>query len=134
MMTDPISDFLTRIRNGQLVNHTSVSAPSSKMKVHIAEILKSEGYIADFRVEPKNEKQKSPKLVVDLKYDDQHRPIIIGLKRVSKPGLRVYKGAKDLPEVQGGMGTAVVSTSKGVMTDAQARAANMGGEVLCYVW
>lgn len=131
MMTDPVADFLARIRNAQLVKHPEVVLPSSKMKTAIAEILSEEGYVGDVRVE-KDEKQG--KLFVALKYDGEGTPVIEGLRRVSKPGLRVYKAAKDLPKVRGGMGMAVVSTSKGVMSDIRARKENIGGEVLCYVW
>ena len=131
MMTDPISDFLTRIRNAQLVKHSSVSAPASKMKTRIAELLKKEGYIADIDYEPAKHGQK---IVLTLKYDEHNAPVIEGLKRISKPGLRIYRGADNLPEVRGGLGMAVVSTSTGVMTGQSARDANVGGEVLCYVW
>lgn len=131
MMTDPVADFLARIRNAQLVKHTELVLPSSKMKLRIAEILSNEGYVGSVR-EEKDDKQG--KLHVGLKYDAEGRPVIEGLRRVSKPGLRVYKAAKDLPTVRGGMGMAVVSTSRGVMSDQQARQENIGGEVLCYVW
>lgn len=131
MMTDPVADFLARIRNAQLVKHAELELPLSKMKVRIAEILSSEGYVGDVRVE-KDEKQG--KLFVGLKYDSDGRPVIEGMRRVSKPGLRVYKAAKDLPKVRGGMGMAVLSTSRGVMSDNQARKENVGGEILCYVW
>lgn len=131
MMTDPVADFLARIRNAQLVKHAELVLPCSRMKTRIAEILKSEGYVDDVRVE-KDEKQG--KLFVTLKYDREGQPVIEGLRRVSKPGLRVYKAAKDLPKVRGGMGMAVVSTSRGIMSDIQARKENVGGEVLCYVW
>lgn len=131
MMTDPVADFLARIRNAQLVKHAELVLPSSKMKASIAEILKSEGYVGDVRVE-KDDKQG--KLFVQLKYDREGKPVIEGMRRVSKPGLRVYKAAKDLPKVRGGMGMAVVSTSRGIMSDNQARQENVGGEVLCYVW
>ena len=131
MITDPISDFLTRIRNALMSRHESVSAPSSKMKLRIAEILKAEGYIEDFSVEEKAHR-KTISLV--LKYDVDQVPVIESLRRISKPGLRIYRGANDLPEVRGGVGMAVVSTSRGVMTDAEARQKNVGGEVLCYVW
>lgn len=133
MMTDPIADFLTRIRNALMARHSTLSCPSSKMKVRIAQTLKDEGYITDFGVE-KNDKGCLT-LELTLKYeDDRVAPIIEGLKRISKPGLRIYKGASDLPNVRGGLGMAILSTSKGVMTDTSARAANLGGEVLCYVW
>ncbi|MCP4503460.1 MAG: 30S ribosomal protein S8 [Deltaproteobacteria bacterium] len=132
-MTDPIADFLTRIRNALMARHSTLSCPSSKMKVRISQILKDEGYISEFGVE-KNDRGYQT-LQVTLKYeDDRVIPIIEGLKRVSKPGLRIYRGATDLPTVRGGLGMAILSTSKGVMTDASARAANVGGEVLCHVW
>lgn len=131
MMTDPVADFLARIKNAQLVKHAEIVLPASKMKAAIAEILHSEGYVGDVRVE-KDDKQG--KLFVQLKYDREGKPVIEGLRRVSKPGLRVYKAAKDLPKVRGGMGMAVVSTSRGIMSDNQARKENVGGEVLCYVW
>ena len=129
-VTDPIADYLTRIRNAQMMAHEQVKAPSSKMKVRIAELLKDEGYIADYDVDG----DKKRTITLRLKYDDDNTPIIEGLKRISRPGLRVYKAAKDLPKVRGGLGMAVMSTSKGVMTDTQARTNNVGGEVLCYVW
>lgn len=131
MMTDPISDFLSRIRNALTMRHEKVGAPSSKMKVQLAEILKSEGYISGFSLDEKDDKKQ---ITIQLKYDDAELPIIEGLKRISRPGLRVYRGSKDLPKVRGGMGMAVVSTSHGIMTDHQARDKNVGGEVLCYVW
>jgi len=130
MMTDPIGDFLTRIRNAHMSRHAHMTCPSSKMKVRIADLLKREGYIADYSVEGDTKKT----LTLNLKYDAQRRPVIEGIKRVSKPGLRIYKSATDLPEVRGGLGMAVLSTSHGVMTDQQAREANVGGEIVCYVW
>lgn len=131
MMTDPIADFLTRIRNALLMKHEEVVCPSSKMKLRIAQILKEEGYVADVELENDD---KQGVLHVKLKYDQDGLPVIEGLRRVSRPGLRNYKGAKDLPKVRGGIGMAVVSTSQGVMTDHEARRKNVGGEVLCYVW
>lgn len=130
MMTDPISDFLTRIRNALMMKHETVTSPSSKMRVQIAELLKTEGYISDYGIDGEMKKT----INVQLKYDEDESPIIEGLKRVSRPGLRVYRRAGDLPEVRGGLGMAVVSTSKGIMTDAQARTSKVGGEVLCYIW
>lgn len=130
MMTDPIGDFLTRIRNAHMSRHNSMKCPSSKMKVRIANILKQEGYIADFKEDGDVKKV----LTLELKYDADKKPVIEGLKRVSKPGLRVYRAAGDLPEVRGGLGMAVLSTSRGVMTDHAAREANVGGEIVCYVW
>ena len=129
MMTDPIADMLTRIRNGQSANKAQVSMPASKKKQAIAEVLKSEGYISDYKVEDAAGKAV---LSVTLKYYEG-RPVIDMLKRVSRPGLRIYKGKDELPSVQGGLGVAIVSTSKGVMSDRAARAAGEGGEVLCYV-
>ena len=131
MVTDPIADFLARIRNAQTVKHAALTLPSSKMKVRLAEIFKEEGYIEDFSHE-KNDVQG--KLSVTLKYDGHGKPVIEGMKRVSKPGMRVYRPAGDLPRVRGGMGMAIVSTSAGVMTCHHARQKNVGGELLCYVW
>lgn len=128
-MTDPISDLLTRIRNGQGARKVSVSMPASKVKVAIAKVLEAEGYINGFTTD--DEKLK-PTLTIELKYY-QDRPVIERIQRVSRPGLRVYVGAAELPKVQGGLGIAIVSTSEGVMTDRQARAGNRGGEVLCVV-
>lgn len=128
-MTDPIADFLTRIRNGQSSGKPEVSAPTSKVKLAIAKVLKDEGYIEDFSSALQDGK---PTLAVQLKYY-QGRPVIDRLERVSRPGLRVYKGKDELPTILGGLGIAIVSTSKGVMTDAQARATGHGGEVLCIV-
>ncbi len=129
MMTDPIADMLTRIRNGQRAGKVSVSMPSSKLKMSIAKVLKDEGYIADYAV---SEDAGKSVMNVELKYY-QGRPVIESLKRVSRPGLRIYKANDELPKVQGGLGVAIVSTSKGVMSDRAARAAGEGGEVLCYV-
>lgn len=129
MMTDPIADMLTRIRNGQRAGKVSVSMPSSKLKQSIANVLKEEGYIADFSEQDEDGK---PSLNVSLKYYEG-QPVIDSLKRVSRPGLRIYKAKDELPKVLGGLGVAIVSTSKGVMSDRAARAAGEGGEVLCYV-
>ena len=129
MMTDPIADMLTRIRNGQRAGKVSVSMPSSKLKSSIAQVLKDEGYISEFSIE--NEGQKAV-MNIDLKYYDG-QPVIESLKRVSRPGLRIYKANDELPKVQNGLGVAIVSTSRGVMSDRAARAAGEGGEVLCYV-
>ena len=128
-MTDPVADMLTRIRNAQMAEKLSVSMPSSKLKVAIAKVLKDEGYIDDFAV---RENGAKPELDLALKYY-AGRPVIERIERVSKPGLRVYKGKDDLPRVMNGLGVAIVSTPKGVMTDRRARAGNMGGEVLCIV-
>ncbi|MEA2080523.1 MAG: 30S ribosomal protein S8 [Pseudomonadota bacterium] len=129
MMTDPIADMLTRIRNGQRAGKVSVSMPSSKLKQSIAQVLKDEGYITDFQI---SDEAGRPVMSVDLKYYEG-RPVIDNLKRVSRPGLRIYKANDELPNVQGGLGVAIVSTSKGVMSDRAARVAGEGGEVLCYV-
>jgi small subunit ribosomal protein S8 len=129
MMTDPIADMLTRIRNGQRSGKVSVSMPASKLKTSIAQVLKDEGYIAEFNVQDETGKAM---MNVELKYH-QGQPVIEMLKRVSRPGLRIYKANGELPKVQGGLGVAIVSTSKGVMSDRAARAAGEGGEVLCYV-
>ena len=128
-MSDPIADMLTRIRNGQMAGHTNVVMPSSKMKAAVAQVLNDEGYIAAYSVNDNNGKAE---LSVDLKYFDG-APVIEMVKRVSRPGLRVYKNKDELPNVIGGLGIAVISTSKGVMTDRQAREAGIGGEVVCYV-
>lgn len=128
-MTDPIADFLTRIRNGQTSGKTEVNAPTSKVKIAIAQVLKEEGYIEDFSA---GLHEGKPMLAVQLRYY-QGRPVIDRLERVSRPGLRVYKGKDELPSILGGLGVAIVSTSKGVMTDRQARASGHGGEVLCIV-
>jgi small subunit ribosomal protein S8 len=128
-MTDPIADMLTRIRNAQMAEKAAVTMPSSKLKVSIAKVLKDEGYIDDFAV---RENAGLSELDIALKYY-AGRPVIERIERVSKPGLRVYKGANDLPRVMNGLGIAIVSTPKGVMTDRKARAGNVGGEVLCVV-
>jgi len=128
-MSDPISDMLTRIRNAQMAEKASVAMPSSKLKVAIAKVLKDEGYVDEFTV---RENDGKPSLEIGLKYY-AGRPVIERIDRVSKPGLRIYKGAEDLPRVMNGLGVAIVSTPKGVMTDRRARASNVGGEVLCIV-
>jgi small subunit ribosomal protein S8 len=128
-MSDPIADLLTRIRNAQMVSKTTVTLPSSKVKTAIAQVLKDEGYIDDFRV--KNEAGKT-ELEITLKYY-AGRPVIERIERVSRPGLRVYKGHDALPQVLNGLGVAIVTTPKGVMTDRKARASGVGGEVLCIV-
>src|SRR3954465_4188664 len=128
-MTDPIADLLTRIRNAQTARKTEVSMSSSKVKTAIVRVLKDEGYVEDFRLGTEDGKAT---LTVGLKYYEG-RPVIDRLERVSRPGLRIYKGKDDLPTILGGLGIAIVSTSKGVMTDRQARAAGHGGEVLCIV-
>lgn len=131
MMTDPIADMLTRIRNANKANHKSVSLPSSNEKKAIAQILLDEGYISSFNVE---EDDKQGILTIDLKYTENGEKVISGLRRISKPGLRVYAKANEIPKVLNGLGTAIVSTSKGLLTDKAARRENVGGEVICYVW
>ena len=128
-MTDPISDMLTRIRNGQMAEKAEVRMPSSKLKVSIAQVLKDEGYVAGYAVEDNAGKAT---LAIELKYY-QGQPVISMIRRISSPGLRSYKGKDKLPKVQDGLGIAIVSTSQGVMTDRAARAAGHGGEILCYV-
>jgi len=128
-MTDPIADLLTRIRNAQLARKTEVSVSSSKLKTALVKVLKDEGYVGDFRTASEGAKHT---LTIELKYFDG-RPVIDRLERVSRPGLRIYRGKTDLPKIQVGLGTAIVSTPKGVMTDKQARAIGQGGEVLCIV-
>jgi small subunit ribosomal protein S8 len=128
-MSDPIADMLTRIRNAQLAEKVSVAMPSSQLKVAIAKVLKDEGYIEDFRVAGE---QAKPQLEIALKYY-AGRPVIEKIERISKPGLRIYRGKEDLPRIMNGLGVAIVSTSKGVMTDRKARASGIGGEVLCVV-
>ena len=128
-MSDPIADMLTRIRNAQMVEKTSVQVPSSKVKVAIAQVLKDEGYIEGFQVKTD---EGRPQLEIALKYY-AGRPVIERIERVSRPGLRVYKGSNAIPQVMNGLGVAIVTTPKGVMTDRKARAAGVGGEVLCYV-
>ena len=129
-ITDPIADMLTRIRNANAARHASVDVPASKMKKAIAQILLDEGYIKNFEVIPDG----APGMIkVTLKYNEKEQ-VIKGLRRVSKPGLRVYVGAEDLPRVLKGLGIAIISTSKGVMTDKKAREANVGGEVLAFIW
>lgn len=127
-MQDPLADMFTRIRNGQMARKAVVEMPSSKMKVAIAQVLQGEGYIKGFSVEG----DVKPRLTVELKYFEG-KPVIESIKRVSRPGLRIYKPGDELPKVMGGLGVAIISTNKGVMTDRAARAAGVGGEVLCYV-
>ena len=129
-LTDPIADMLTRIRNANSAKHVSVKIPFSKMKEGIANILKNEGYIKDFEIKEDGSKKD---VIVALKYVDGEN-VIKGLKRISKPGRRVYSGVEDLPKVLGGLGIAIVSTPKGVITDKECRKHSVGGEVLCYVW
>ena len=133
MNTDPIADMLTRIRNANMVSLTEVEMPSSKLKVELAKLLKSEGYVEDYAVIEK-EGSAFKTLKITLKYDEKSKPVISNLKRVSRPGLRNYCKAKDIPQVLGGMGIAIISTSKGLLTDRKAKKEKVGGEILCYVW
>ena len=131
-MTDPVADMLTRIRNANTAMHDDVRMPASKLKESLADVLKTEGYITDFEVTDNEGPGRT--LKIDMKYSPQRARVISGLKRVSKPGLRVYSKADEIPRVLGGLGVAVVSTSKGLMSDREARKRRMGGEILCYVW
>ncbi len=131
-MTDPIADMLTRIRNGLNAGHETVVIPSSKMKVEIAKILKAEGYINNYKVEGENAKDKT--ITIELKYGPDGQKVITGLKRISKPGLKVYAKADAVPRVLNGLGVAIISTSKGLMADRDARKNKLGGEVVAYVW
>ncbi|HIW21973.1 MAG TPA: 30S ribosomal protein S8 [Candidatus Dorea intestinavium] len=131
-MSDPIADMLTRIRNANTAKHDTVSIPASKMKIAIADILFNEGYIAKYDV---TEDGAFKVINITLKYGaDKNEKVISGLKRISKPGLRVYASSNDLPRVLGGLGTAIISTNEGVITDKEARNKNVGGEVLCFIW
>ncbi len=136
MIIDPIADMLARINNALKSRKSEVYIPHSKLKEQIAEILKQEGYIEDYIVSEKNKKGNQGTLILKLKYlDDRNtKPVISGLKRVSKPGLRKYAGVSEIPYVRKGLGTAILSTNKGILTDAQARKERVGGEILCYVW
>jgi len=131
MITDPIADMLTRIRNGQRARFSQVDIPSSRLKVNIAKILKDEGFIKNLDVQPD---QRQGILRVYLRYDDEANPLINGIRRVSKPSRRVYVRAREIPPVMSGLGVSILSTSKGLMTDRQARRENVGGEILCSVW
>jgi small subunit ribosomal protein S8 len=133
-MTDPIADMLTRLRNANQAYHDQVSMPYSKLKANVAEVLKSEGYIANWRVVEPKDGTVGRTLTIDLKYGQNRERSLAGLRRVSKPGLRVYAKAAELPRVLGGLGVAIVSTSQGLLTDRQARKRGVGGEVLAYVW
>jgi small subunit ribosomal protein S8 len=130
-MTDPVSDLLTRIRNAASVRHDRMDIPASKMKLEIAKILKQEGYIRTFKM---IEEGPQGTIRIYLKYADDGEPVIHGLRRVSRPGRRVYRGVGDLPKVRNGLGVAVISTNRGVLTDEQARGLQVGGEVLCEIW
>lgn len=130
-VTDPIADLLTRIRNANQMRYNEVVAPSSNVKLEIVKILKDEGYIIDYKVE---KEQVQDNIVITLKYGKNKERVISGLKRISKPGLRVYAKAEEIPTVLNGLGISIVSTSKGIMTGKEARKENLGGEVLAYVW
>ena len=133
-MTDPIADMLTRLRNANQAYHDRVLMPYSKIKANIAEVLKAEGYIAGWSVQEPKEGAVGKKLILDLKFGTSRERSLAGIRRVSKPGLRVYAKAPDLPRVLGGLGVAIISTSQGLLTDRQARKRGVGGEVLAYVW
>jgi len=130
VITDPIADMLTRIRNGLLARHSQITVPASRMKLEIARILKAEGFITDFQVD----KDHPEVMRIQLRYGDRKEGIITGLRRISRPGLRIYARREGLPRVRGGLGMAILSTSRGVMTDREARRAGIGGEVLCFIW
>lgn len=130
-MTDPIADMLTRVRNALAANKATVEVPSSNMKKAIADIMLSEGYVSDVKLKEDN---YNGVIVITLKYIGKKQPVINGLKRVSRPGLRVYSDVETMPKVMNGLGIAILSTNKGILTDKQAKAQNVGGEVLCYVW
>lgn len=131
MQSDPIADMLTRIRNANTALHPETTMPSSKLKEQVARILSEEGFVDGYKVE---DDRVGKKLTVRLRYGKDREPVLTGIKRISKPGLRVYSGASDVPRVRGGIGISIVSTSDGVMTDREARRRNVGGEVLCEVW
>lgn len=133
MLTDPIADMLTRVRNANTAMHDEVAMPSSKQKVALAEILQQEGYISGFEVRP-SPRGPGHQLVIQMKYSPDRARTISGLRRISTPGLRVYRKSDTIPRVLGGLGVAVLSTSQGLMTDREARRRKVGGEVLCYVW
>ncbi|MDE0161392.1 MAG: 30S ribosomal protein S8 [Acidimicrobiaceae bacterium] len=132
-MTDPIADMLTRIRNANVAMHDEVSMPSSKRKLALADVLQREGYIASY-AEKDNTTRPGKTLTIEMKYSPERDRVIRGLRRISKPGLRIYRKRDEIPRVQGGLGVAVVSTNKGLMSDREARRNRMGGEILCYVW
>ena len=131
VINDPIADMLTRIRNAQVARHDTVTMPASNMKKSIAKLMQNEGFIKSYEV---IDDGLQGEIKITLKYLDKKQPVIVGLKRISKPGLRVYASCEDLPKVLGGLGVAIISTSKGVMTDRMACKENLGGEVLCYIW
>jgi small subunit ribosomal protein S8 len=129
--SDPLADMLTRIRNASIARHEKVDVPSSKLKLEVARILKEEGYIKNFKF---TKDQRQGVIRIFLKYDEERRPVIEGIRRTSKPGRRVYAGADEIPRILGGLGTTIVSTSRGVMADHAARKLQVGGEILCTVW
>jgi small subunit ribosomal protein S8 len=130
VITDPIADMLTRIRNALVARHPQVSMPASRMKLEIAKILKTEGFIADYQLE-----KTAPEVIrISLRYGERKEGIITGLRRISRPGLRIYARRAELPRVRGGLGVAILSTSRGIMTDREARKAGIGGEILCFIW
>lgn len=131
VMTDPIADYLTRIRNANMVKHTSVSVPASNMKKNISEILKTEGFIKDYEVVEDN---KQGMINITLKFGQNNERVLTGLKRISRPGLRSYVNSEEVPKVLNGLGIAIISTSEGLITDKEARAKKIGGEVIAYVW
>lgn len=131
MMTDPIADMLIRIKNALSARHKTVVVPASKLKLAIVHVLKNEGYIEDFIY---IDEKPQAKIQIQLKYDENKRPVISGVKRVSKPGRRIFMGYKELPKVMNGLGIAIVSTSQGIMTDHEARRRKIGGEVICEIW
>jgi len=131
MMTDPIADMLTRIRNALMARKKSLIVPASKIKLEIVRILKEEGYIEDYKY---IDEKPQGKIEIILKYDENKRPVIAGLRRISKPGRRIYMGYRDLPKVLDGLGIAIISTSQGIMTDYEARKRKIGGEVICEIW
>jgi small subunit ribosomal protein S8 len=131
MMTDPISDMLTRIRNAGMARHAETACPSSRQKLAIAKVLEAAGFLGAVRVEPH---AGHPQLVMTVRYDEDGEPLIDGIKRVSKPGRRVYVNAREVPKVRNGLGISVISTSKGILSDSSARESSVGGEVVCEVW
>lgn len=130
-MTDPVADLLTRLRNASRAHHDSVTLPASKLKANIAAILKREGYVTDWKLEPA---RVGENLVITLKYGQERKSAVVGLTRVSKPGLRVYAKSTEIPSVLGGLGIAILSTSSGLLTDREAKKKGVGGEILAYVW
>jgi small subunit ribosomal protein S8 len=133
-VTDPIADFLTRLRNGAHAQKENVAIPASRLKIEMARILQEQGYIDGYRIDPATEERAGDQIVVTLKYTEDRKPVISGLRRVSRPGRRSYVDKTTIPKVQGGMGTTIISTSRGVMTGHEARQAGVGGELVCEVW